>query len=49
MNARSAELVQRNQARAAQAAIGVEARLGADKGQGLADRDALGLEIVRPP
>ena len=49
IDARSAELLQRNKVRAAQAPIGVEARLGANKGEGLADRHALGLEIVRPP
>ena len=49
IDARSAELLQRNKARAAQAAISVEARFGADKGERLADRHALGLEIVGPP
>ena len=49
IDSRSAELLQRNKARAAQAAVGVEARLGADQGEGLADRHALALEVVRAP
>ena len=46
---RPAEFGQRDQLRAGQAAVAVEARPGADQGQGLGDRCPLGLEVVGAP
>ena len=45
----SAELVEGNQRRAAQAAIGVEARPRAEKRQRLTNRTAFALEVVGSP
>ncbi len=49
VDARTAEFRERDQRRAAQAAVGVEARLGADPGERLTDRPAFALEIVGAP
>ena len=49
VHARPAELVERNQRRAGNAAVGVESRLGAHQRQRLGDRRALGLQIVGAP
>ncbi len=46
---RAAELFERDEARASEPAVGVEARTRADQRQRLADRAAFALEIVRAP
>ncbi len=49
VHARPTQRVQRQQLGAGQAAVAVEARLGADQCQGLADRCAFGLQVVGAP
>ena len=49
VDARPAQLLQRQQLGAGQATVAVEARLGADEGQRLRDRRAFGLQVVGAP
>ena len=49
VDARTRELVERDQCRAGKPAVAVEARRGADQRQRLRDRRALGLQVVRAP
>ena len=49
VDARPAELVERDELRAGEPAVAVEARRGAQQRQRLGDRPALGLQIVGAP